>query len=343
MTYFKNYEFLIYIVLVVFIPLVFLIFYSSYRKRSIRKIMKDDRTRELLVSVSYLKVSIKESILALALLVSVFVLLRPSWGDVTKKIDREGSDVLIAVDVSRSMLARDVSPNRLERARGAIRWITESLKGDRIGLIAFAGDAFLMCPLTNDIDAFLMFLKSLGPGTVNLQGTDFGKMLEESKKVFSRKRMTSKMLIVVSDGEDHEDKYSDLIPFFKENGVSVYTLGIGKLKGDFIPTGNDNSTGDVFYRDLDGKIIQTKSNRGLLKRLSDSTGGAYINISSSYSGMDKVISEIEKQQENYFGSKIVTEKEERTEIFILILIVLLMAELIMGETKKITRSKKVEN
>jgi len=338
MMVFKNYENMIYIVLVVFVPLVLLILYSSYRRRFVKRLIKSEKSRELLISASYFKIGMKEAILALSLLLGAMVLLRPSWGDVTKKVDREGADVLIALDVSMSMLATDVSPNRLERAKAAIRWITESLGGDRIGLIAFAGDAFQMCPLTTDIDAFLMFLKSVGPDSVNLQGTDFGRMLDEAKRVFSKKRMTSKMLIVISDGEDHENTYDDHISFFKENKIEVYTLGIGRDGGEFIPASGDKTTADAYYRDYDGNLIKTSKNEGLLTKLSKNTTGKYIDITGSFSGLKSVISKIDSEQQNYFGSKIITNKKERTAMFLLILILFMIMELSLGESKSIKRN-----
>ncbi len=337
---FRNYEYLIYIVVSVFVPLLLLVSYSFYRRNFIKRIIKSDRSREMIVAAGYGRIAVKESLLALAILLCAIVLLKPSWGTETKKVEREGADVLIALDVSRSMLAADVAPNRLERAKAAVRWITESLKGDRIGLIVFAGDAFMMCPLTGDIDAFLQFLDSVGPDSVNLQGTNFGSMLGEAKKVFSRKRMTSKMLIVISDGEDHENSYDSYISFFKENAIEVYTLGIGRGEGDFIPSSGDKSTADLYYRDFDGNLIKTRKNRGLLENLSRSTSGKYIDITSSLSGLNDILGKIDRQQQNYFGSKIITERTDRTGIFLFALVVILMIEAFIGDGKPLKRKRK---
>ncbi len=328
---FKNYENLIYIVMATFIPLVLLMAYAFYRRNFIRQLIKTRRGQELLVNARYLKMGIKESLIAIALLLCAFTLLRPSWGDVTRKVEREGADILIGLDVSMSMLAPDVKPNRLARAKQAIRWIAESQRGGRIGLIVFAGDAFMMCPLTTDMDAFFMFLDSVGPSSVNLQGTDFGALLHEAKRVFSKKRMTSKMFIIISDGEDHEKKYDSFIPFFKENNIEIYSLGIGLDGGEFIPASGDKSTADMYYRDLKGKLIKTKKNPGLLKHLAEATSGKFIDITSSFSGLSGLISKIDSEQHNSFGTKIIKEKKDRTFFFLLLLLIILIVEPLIGE------------
>ncbi len=342
---FKNYENLIYIVLITFVPLVLLILYAFYRRRFIKQLIKTRRGQELLVNAGYLRMGLKESLVALALLLCAFTLLRPSWGDVTRKVEREGADILIGLDVSMSMLAPDVKPNRLARAKQAIRWIAESQRGGRIGLIVFAGDAFMMCPLTTDMDAFFMFLDSLGPGSVNLQGTDFGQLLHEAERVFSKKRMTSKMFIIISDGEDHEEKYEEVIPFFKENNIEIYSLGIGLDGGEFIPATGDKNTADMYYRDLNGKLIKTKKNPVLLKKLAQETSGKFIDITRSFSGLSGLISKIDSEQQNSFGSKIIKEKKEQTWLFLLLLLIILIFEPLIGERKrlKIGNGKKAKD
>jgi Ca-activated chloride channel family protein len=229
------------------------------------------------------------------------------------------------------MLARDVSPTRLERAKSAIRLIAESLKGDKIGLIIFAGDAFIQCPLTNDIGAFTMFLESVTPDSINVQGTDIGRMLAEAEKIYKKKNLSSKMLIVITDGEDHESKIDPEIEKFKELGVSVYALGIGK-SGALIPFENKNED-ENFYRDRSDSLIKTSQNENLLKELADKTGGFYIDITSSFSGINKIIDIIEGKDKAYYGSKMVKEKIDRTYIFLIILIIILSIEMFINECR----------
>ena len=232
------------------------------------------------------------------------------------------------------MLAKDVDPSRLEKAKSAIRVITESLQGDRIGLLIFAGDAFLQCPLTNDVEAFMMFLESVSPDSVRVQGTDMGRMLAEAGKVYQKKRLTSKMLIVVTDGEDHEGGVDAEAEKFKELGVSVYTLGIGR-SGDLIPAGGGDEAGG-FYRDSSGTLIKTKKNEDLLKQLAGRTGGFYVDITDNFSGIGKIIDLIENKEKTYYGSKMVKQKIDRTYIFLLLLVILLGVEMFIRERKIIT-------
>ena len=339
---FGNYKYGLYIGLTGAVILLFFILYMVWRRRAVRSVIKDRRAAEMLISGSYRRILAKEILIIFAVILSMAVLLRPRWGETVREVNREGSDVLIALDVSRSMLAREGGRTRLERAKGAVRWVAESLDGDRIGLLVFAGESFLLCPLTTDVGAFMLFLDSAGPDSVPLQGTDMGRMLLEAGKVFKKKRLTTKMLIVITDGEDHEGNVDAAADAFKEMGVSVYTAGIGKDKGDFIPAGDDVNSADVYYRDGDGKLIKTSQNRSLLKSLAGKTGGSYMNITRSYSGMKSVLDVIDDQQKNSFGSHIVKEKVERTWIFALILFLILAAEFVIMERRPRQRGNPAE-
>jgi Ca-activated chloride channel homolog len=276
---------------------------------------------------------IKSLLLVLSVVIAALLLLGPRWGERIREVQKEGSDVLVALDVSNSMLARDIKPNRLERARGAVRWIAESLKGDRIGLILFAGDAFLQCPLTSDKGAFMMFLDSAGPDSINLQGTDIGRVMDEACKVFQKKRLTSRMLILITDGEDHQGAAERAIGKFRDLDVSVYTLGVGREKGEIIPVGEESKSADLYFKDEEGKLIRTRKNPDLLKKLAGSTGGAYIDISNSFSGMKFILEIISDQQKSKFGSSIVKEKKEQYPFFAVLLALVLSAELMLYERR----------
>jgi len=254
---FLNSDFLVYIFITAAVIIAFHIFYSIWRRMAVKSAVGNSDAAKRVVAGFYSRILIREILIFLAVVVSALVLLGPGWGERVKETSNEGTDVLIALDVSRSMLAKDVDPSRLEKAKSAVRVIAESLNGDRIGLIIFAGDAFLQCPLTNDIGAFMMFLDSAGPDSIQIQGTDMGRMLSEAGKVYQKKRLTSRMLIVITDGEDHEGGVDAEADKFKELGVSVYAAGIGR-GGDLIPAeGEDPGT---FYRDSNGALVKTGKN-----------------------------------------------------------------------------------
>ena len=328
---FANYDYMIYIFVTGACLMAFHIFYAIWRRMAAFSAFGNKDAARKIISGNYGGIFIKEILILLGIIIASIVLLGPMWGDRMKKTDYEGTDVLIALDVSRSMLAKDVSATRLERAKRGVRLIAESLKGDRIGLIIFAGDAFLQCPLTNDTGAFTMFLESVGPDSVNVQGTDIGMMLAEAEKVYKKKNLTSKMLIVITDGEDHEGRVEPEIKKFKEMGVAVYTLGIGR-SGDLIPF-DKTRDGENFYRDRSGSLIKTSQNKDLLKELADKTGGFYVDITNSFSGINQIINIIEGKDKVYYGTKMVKEKIDRTYIFLLILIIIMGVEMFISERK----------
>lgn len=325
---FAGMEYLPAIAIICSAVIIFFAFYMYWRRRAARLIAGNGRK---LMAVSRKRIALKEGIIIVAVILSFFALLKPQCGEYPREVTSEGTDVLIALDVSRSMLAKDADPDRLGRAKRGIRWIAESLSGDRIGLIVFAGDSFLLCPLTSDIGAFMMFLDAAGPDSVNIQGTDMGSMLDEAAKVYEKKRLTSKLLVVITDGEDHEGGVEGAISRFRELGVSVYAAGIGRDSGEFIPAGGEDTVPDAFYRDRGGNLIKSRQNEDLLRKLADGTGGKYCDITTGFSGLNDIINVIEKQQKESKGSRTVKEKIDRTWILILLIIILLGAELMIPE------------
>lgn len=329
---FSNHTYIAYIFIAGSAVIAFHIFYSIWRRMAVRSAIGNKEAAKRIVAGFYSGILIKEMLILLAVIVSCIVLLGPGWGDKMRETANEGTDVLVALDVSRSMLSKDVDPSRLEKAKNAVKLIAQSLQGDRIGLIIFAGDAFLQCPLTNDVGAFFMFLDSVGPDSLRVQGTDMGRMLAEAGKVYQKKRLTSRMLIVITDGEDHEGGVDAEAEKFKEMGVSVYAVGIGR-NGNLIPALESNEDGN-FYRDSSGNLIKTSKNEDLLKQLADKTGGFYIDITDNFSGLGRIMDLIEGKENTYYGSKMVKEKIDRTWIFLIILIVLLSLEMLIPERKK---------
>lgn len=337
---FSNHNYIAYVFIAGSAVIAFHIFYSIWRRMAVKSALSDSGEAKRIVAGLYSRILIKEILIFLAVIVSCFVLLGPGWGEKMRETTNEGTDVLVALDVSRSMLAKDADPSRLEKAKSAVRLIAGSLNGDRIGLIIFAGDAFLQCPLTTDTGAFLMFLDSVSPDSMNVQGTDMGKMLAEAGKVYKKKRLTSRMLIVITDGEDHEGGVDAEAEKFKEMGVSVYTAGIGR-NGDLIPAEGSGDTGS-FYRDSGGSLVKTRKNEDLLKQLADKTGGFYIDITDNFSGLGRILNLIEGKENTYYGSRMVKEKIDRTYIFLLVLIILLALEMFIQERKNtITKERKI--
>jgi len=328
---FGNYKYVLYILSAASVTLLSYLFYMYWRKKISPPGIRILGSRKVMRA--------KNVIIIVCIMLAAFTLLEPRWGERTRSVDNEGSDVVIALDVSLSMLAEDVKPSRLGRAKSAIKWLAESLAGGRIALILFAGDSFLSCPLTGDIGAFLMFTDSASPDSVRLMGTDISKALMAGQKIFEKKKLSSKIFVLITDGEDNEGKALAALESLKELGVSVYTVGIGKTEGDFIPyavKAQDQSRN--FYDDGSGKPVRTAKNRDLLQKLADETNGQYIDITEDISGMRHVVDAVSAQAREKYAAKIVKEKEEKFMVFALLLLILLSVELMMPEKKNIVTS-----
>ncbi len=330
---FGNLEYVVYIVLITLMVAGLYSAYVIWKRRAIRALVTNEPLRKSLLRVSPLRAAVKTLLVMISILLFALVMLRPQWGERTREVRNEGTDLLVALDVSRSMTAKDVAPDRLVRARDAVRMIAESLQGDRAGLILFAGDAFLQCPLTPDMGAFMMFLDAAGPGSVRMQGTDVGAALGAARRVYEKKRLTSKVLVLITDGEDHEGSVMSEAEKLKDMGVSIYTVGVGTRSGGEIPAGGEDESDKSFARDSAGRIITTKKNTGLLEKIARASGGEYLDISGSLSDVYKILRVVSKQEKADFGSRIIKEKKEQYQVFTLILILLLALELLITERR----------
>lgn len=209
-------------------------------------------------------------------LIFAFLLLaltRPQWGYNWEEINQEGVDIIIGLDVSRSMLAEDIKPNRLERAKRKISDLLDMLKGDRIGLVAFAGTSFVQCPLTLDYSAARIFLKAIDTDLIPVQGTALGDALRKSIQAFRTEEKKSKAIILITDGEDQSGRALEAAKEAREAGVRVFTIGIGKEIGAPLP--NPDQSGG-FLKNEQGEVILTKLDETTLQKISLETGGSYV-------------------------------------------------------------------
>lgn len=330
MIQFGNYQYLAYIATVSAVTLLAYLLFLLWKRRAVAMLARGVGGRSL-VRGSRAAAAVKHVLTVLCIIMFAVTALRPRWGEITREAHNEGSDVLIALDVSPSMLARDVGSSRLSRAKDAVRWIVESLHGDRVGLILFSGDAFLQCPLTNDYGAFMMFLDAASPDSIRLRGTDIGGALREAHRVFTEKRLTSRILVLITDGEDHEGTAEEAARLFNEMDVAVYTVGVGSSGGEVIPLEGEEEGGGGYQRDREGKMVRTARDASFLKRIAARTRGSYIDISEGFSGLRFILEIIGDQEKNRYGSRIVREPRERYQVFALILLLLLALEVMMPE------------
>jgi Ca-activated chloride channel family protein len=319
-------ENVIYIVPVAVLSIVLLLFYAWWRRYSINKIF-NNRVPQYLKS-GKLRIFFREILLLLSIILIVISLLRPQWGTRSRPITKQGSDLLVILDISRSMNSEDVSPSRLERAKNALKFISTSLEGDRIGLVVFAGESFLMCPFTSDIGAFHMFLDSINTETISLQGTDIGGALDKAVLVFRKKKMTNRLALLITDGEDHENKVMAAVKTLKDNDVRIFTAGLGKSSGVPIPL-KSNQSDDLYKRDTENKLVKSRLNKSLLARIAKETSGKYIDINNGYSSLKILKDELEKHKVDKSETRIIKEPIERYQVFIVLLIVFLTLEMFL--------------
>lgn len=271
----------------------------------------------------------KNTIIFTSIIIAAIILLKPQWGETETVTRQEGTDILIALDVSLSMLADDARPSRLERAKQAVRYTVMPLTGDRAGLLLFAGESFVQCPFTSDIGAFLHFLDSASPASAGVMGTDIGGALKTAEEVFRKKRPVTRKLLLITDGEDHEGKVREALTGLKELEVKVYTAGIGTEEGGYIPLPSPGGGEPNYYRKGEGQPIVTRKNIDLLKMISSETGGYYTDITTGFSGLRKLKSDMEAAEKTRSDEKKATLPIDRTPLFAALLSLLLVLELVI--------------
>lgn len=320
---FANLDYMIYIIPAAVFAVVLILFYGWWRRHSVKFMFRNRIPENIKKNKIY--ILIRELFLIISILLFAVILLRPQWGTRLRPVTKEGSDLLIILDVSRSMNADDIEPSRLERAKSAVKYLSSELEGDRVALEIFAGESFLQCPFTSDIGAFHMFLDSISTNSLHVQGTDIGGALETAVKIFEKRKMTNRLVLLITDGEDHEKRIDEAVKLLKENDVKVYTASVGTSTGKPIPLKGESS--ELYKRDLNGSIVKSKTNTSLLKSIARKGGGDFIDLNKSFSGMKKMKSELRSHNAKKSQTQMVNEPLEQYQIFVIILFLFLLGEL----------------
>ncbi len=254
-------------------------------------------------------------------------LARPLLG--AKLVEREtkGAEIMICLDVSNSMLAQDYSPDRLSRAKLAISRIVDRLQGDRIGLIIFAGSSFVQLPITTDYVSAKMFLGSINPQSVPIQGTAIGDAIRTAARSFSLQSEKSRAIIVITDGENHEDDAVDAARQVAETGIRIYTIGVGSVQGQPIPMDGD------LLKDKDGNIVVSRLDEETLKRIASVGNGAYVRAGGEEFGLNPILDEIRKLEDERFNSLVFEEYDEQYMYFFAAALFFFVLEALIGERR----------
>lgn len=335
--YFANQNYLLWIYLAAAGIALFYILVLMRRRILMDRFAARSLDANIAASASTVRKVIRVVMYAAAVILCMIALARPQWGFIWEETKRSGIDMLIAVDVSKSMLATDVKPNRLERSKFAIKDLIKKLSGDRIGLIAFSGTAFLQCPLTIDYNGFLLTLDDLTTSTIPRGGTAITNAIREAMNVFKGPEKKYKVLVIITDGEDLE---GDALAAAKQAaalGIKIYCVGVGSAEGDLIPAVGDGGARG-YLADRSGQVVKTRLNEEILKNIALSTGGSYIHATQAEFGLvllyDQSISKLEKRD---MDAKMRRHYHERFQYFIAAAILLLLLEPLMPERRAVAR------
>jgi len=325
-----------YFMLFIFVALGLILFYIwafRLRKKIWNKFAQKGLLPELLAQVDPGRQRLKIILLILGLLLCLFALLRPQWGFKWQEVKRKGLDIIIALDTSKSMLASDIKPSRLERAKLAIADFTQALKGDRIGLIAFAGSAFLACPLTIDYGGFLLSLEDIDVNAIPRGGTSISSAIKEAMRSYPAGEAKYKVLIIITDGEDHEGDPLRLAEEAKKEGIIICCIGIGTKEGElvFLEQGRGRKE---FLKDNEGNAVKSRLNEEILQKISLVTGGTYIRSTNTDFGLNLLYQgRLSKMEKREFAGKMNKLYEERFQIPLAIGFILILLEIIISDRK----------
>ncbi len=329
-----RFEYIDLLYALILIPAMIILYWfiRQLRKKNLKKFGDIQLITQLFPDASGIKPLLKFTLLLTALAFIIIGLANLQVGTKLEKVKREGVDVMIALDVSKSMDAEDVKPSRLAKAKRAISELIDNLDNDRIGLIAFAGDAYLQLPLTTDFSAAKLFLSTISTKIVSKQGTAIGAAIKLAEKSFPKNDKLHRALIMITDGENHEDDAAGAAEDAAKQGIIIHTIGIGTLEGSPIPIFKRGQQVD-FVRDNQGSVVVTKLNPEMLEQIANASNGKFILSTGSNLNLTKLISEIGGMKKKEFGSKIFTDYEDRFQYFFGGAFLLLLIELLLSNKK----------
>jgi Ca-activated chloride channel family protein len=301
------------------------------KKKALQAFGNPKLVSRLMPDYSAFRENLKFILRMIAFILLIIGLADPQTGSKLEKIKRKGVDMVFALDVSNSMMAQDITPNRLERAKQAIVSLLGNLENDRVGLVTFAGKAYVQMPITTDYSATRLFLANINPGMIPVQGTAIGDAIETAAGCFGNTKQ-SKAIIVITDGENHEDNATEAARQAASKGIKVYTIGIGLPEGAPIPVYSGN-TQIGYKKDQQGMTVITRLNEPMLQDIAKSGNGIFVRANNSQSGVKEVFDQINKLEKSEYNTAFFSDYEDRFQFFILAAVIFLFTEVLIAERK----------
>tara|TARA_Y100001936_G_scaffold34706_1_gene32772 strand:+ start:636 stop:1673 length:1038 start_codon:yes stop_codon:yes gene_type:complete len=323
-----------YFYLLILIPLLLVVFFYNriWQKNIVNKHFNNKTFKFLSPEFSSSKSLLKTVIKLVVILFLVFGLVNPKIGTELKTVKREGVDIVFALDVSKSMLAEDIAPNRIFKAKRLVSEIFNKLGSDRVGIIAYASTAIPVLPITTDFSSAKMFLESLNTDMLSSQGTSIIEAIQLSKGYFDDDNQTNRILCILSDGEDHEFKEDQLFSAIQESGITIFTVGLGSIKGAPIPI-KENNIVKSYKKDEKGEVVITRLNENLLQKMANQSAGKYIKGDNTNQVVDDIINELKEMDKKEFESKQFVSFKDQFQWFLGFGLLLLLIDSIVFNKK----------
>jgi len=319
--------------LIVLISIFFII--DRFWKNSTQKsFFSKTNLERLSPNISDIKPILKIVTVAVGVSMLIIALINPKIGTKIETFQRLGVDIVFAIDVSKSMLAEDISPSRMDKSKQLVGQVINNLGGDRIGIVAYAGKAFPQLPLTTDYSSAKMFLQNMNTDMLSSQGTAIDEAIRLSSTYFDQDESTERILFIVSDGEDHNDLSYDMADLAAKNNITIYSIGVGTEKGSPIPI-KKNGIVMSYKKDINGDVVITKLNKNYLENISDKTGGKFIEGSITKDVVQEVIQILENTEKKEFDTQKFSEFEDQFQWFIFLGFVFIIFDLFMRDGKTI--------
>ena len=328
---FENVIFLYGLALVPFLIILYILS-RNWRKRRLNSIGDIELINKLVNDASTVKPLIKFILHLFGFSFLLIAIANPQIGSKLEEVKREGVEIMLAVDVSNSMLSEDIKPSRLERTKQSISKLIDKLENDKIGIVIFAGKSFLQLPLTTDYSSAKLITSTLSPELVSTQGTAIGSAIELCLESFSESDKRNRTIILLTDGENHEDDAISAAEKAKEKNITIHSVGMGSIDGGPIPIMQNNQVMG-FRKDNEGNVIMTKLNATALEQIASTTNGKFVRASSTELDLSELITEISQMDKTEFESKIFTDFDSKFQIFLILALFFITLELILSDRR----------